>query len=115
MVGPRRYFSEEFRANAVRRAAKPGVIVTHVARELDIRASMLARWVREDTKRGKITTNVDSGELVNAEDEFPVARAFKVGKGDLSLEVGRLTNLVDDLTKERDVLKATLAYYLSKE
>jgi transposase-like protein len=111
----KRTFTQEFRNDAVKRAIKPGAIREHVARELGIRGSMLGRWVREDTQRGKIKTLIDSGALVGVEDEFPVAKVAKVAKGDLSLEVGRLSELVDDLTKERDMLKATLAFYLSKE
>jgi transposase-like protein len=103
----KRSFTREFRDDAVKRATVPGAVVTHVANELGIRGSMLARWVREDRLRGKVMTLIDSGELSGAEDYRPV-------KTEPNPELIKLREQVAELTRERDTLQNTLAFYLVK-
>lgn len=41
---PRKSYSEEFKASAVKMSLKPGVRLSHVAEELDIPVNYLSRW-----------------------------------------------------------------------
>lgn len=87
----RRRFSEEFKAGAVRLVVEEGKTVGAVARELDLTASALAKWVQhaqaEHTK-GK------SG-LMKEERE----------------ELARLRKENRILTEERDILKKATAFF----
>jgi transposase len=60
---PRKSYSEEFKANAVKMSVKPGVSVTQVAEELDIPMGYLSRWrreVREATDIASADARVDA-------------------------------------------------------
>ena len=82
---PRRSFSEEFKAGAVRLVLDQGKSVSAVARDLDLTASALQAWVtqaRADRSKGKTG-------LTTAERE----------------ELAKLRKQVRELTMERDILK----------
>ena len=70
---PRRQFSEEFRAQAVRLVLDEGKTVGAVARELDLTASALRLWVahaRADRSGGKTgLTTVEREELARLRKE----------------------------------------------
>ena len=88
---PRRAFTDEFRAGAVRLVLDEGKTVPQVARDLDLTASVLRLWVnraRADRSKGKTG-------LTTAERE----------------EFGRLRKENRDLRMERDILKGAAAYF----
>jgi transposase len=87
----RRQFSEEFRAGAVRLVLDEGKTIGAAARELDLTASSLSRWVRQaraDRTKGKTG-------LTTAERE----------------EMARLRKEVRELRMEREILKKAAAFF----
>ena len=88
---PRRRFTEEFRAGAVRLVLDEGKTVGAVARELDLTPSSLGKWVeqaRADRTQGKTG-------LTTAERE----------------ELARLRKENRILLEERDILKKATAFF----
>ncbi len=82
---PRRSFTDEFRAGAVRLVLDQGKTIPQVARDLDLTQSALRTWVeraRADRTKGKTG-------LTTAERE----------------ELAKLRKQVRELTMERDILK----------
>ncbi len=82
---PRRSFTDEFKANAVRLVLDQGKSVSAAARDLDLTASALQSWVtqaRADRSKGKTG-------LTTAERE----------------ELAKLRKEVRELRMERDILK----------
>lgn len=61
-------YSESFKAEAVRLASQPGVLVQDVAHSLDIHPFMLSRW-KKQSREGLIMANLpsDKPELVYAQ------------------------------------------------
>ena len=88
---PRRHFSEEYKAGAVRLVLDEGKTVGAVARELDLTETALRTWVeraRADRTRGKTgLTTVEREEL------------------------SRLRKEVRILQEEREVLKKATAFF----
>jgi transposase len=87
----RRQFTEEFRAGAVRLVLDEGRTIGGVARELDLTASSLARWVsqaRADRTKGKTG-------LTTAERE----------------ELARLRKENRELRMDREILKKAAAFF----
>ena len=88
---PRRQFTDEFRAGAVRLVLDEGKTVGAVARELDLTPSALAAWVRQaqaDRTKGRTgLTGVEREELT------------------------RLRKEVRELRMEREVLKKAAAFF----
>lgn len=87
MTGSRRRFSREFKVEAVRQVVDMGHPVAHVARELDISASILRRW-KERFEEDPSEAFPGNGRM-KAEDE----------------ELRRLRREVVMLRQERDFLK----------
>ena len=89
----RRKFSREFKREAVHLVTHRGVSVAQAARDLDLHATVLRRWVREfgDSPDGAFPGN---GQM-KPEDE----------------EVRRLRREVAKLKAERDILKKAAAYF----
>ena len=88
-----RYFTDEFKRNAVQLVLEKGVPVRKVARDLDIHPNLLHQWRRKF---------VDGGT-----DAF-------VGKGHLTprdAELKRLQKELDEVKEERDILKKALAVF----
>ena len=88
---PRRAFTEEFKAGAVRLVLDEGKAVSAAARDLDLHQSVLRTWVnqaRADRSKGKTG-------LTTAERE----------------ELAKLRKQVRELTMERDILKEAAAYF----
>ena len=70
---PRRAFSEEFKAGAVRLVLDEGKTIAQVARDLDLNANSVATWVsqaRADRSQGKTgLTTEERGELARLRKE----------------------------------------------
>ena len=89
----RRVFSREFRRQAVHLVTQRGVSVAQAARDLDLRATVISRWIREFGDRP--------------------TRAFP-GKSQMSAgdeEARRLRREVVKLKAERDILEKGAAYF----
>ena len=89
---PRRQFTDEFKAGAVRLVLDGGKSVGAAARDLDLTESALRNWVeqaRADRGKGK------PGVLTSSEHD----------------ELGRLRKEVRELRMERDVLKKATAFF----
>src|SRR5881397_3860308 len=89
---PRRAFTDEFKANAVRLVLDEGKSVGPAARDLDLTESSLRNWVeraRADRGKGK------PGVLTSAERE----------------ELGRLRKENRELRTEREILKKAAAFF----
>jgi len=89
----RRYFSREFKRNAVQLVTEKGMTVGKVARELDIHPNLLHIWRRRLLAQGD--------------------KAF-VGKGRVTPEEAEIKGLRKQLEKvkqERDILKKALAVF----
>ena len=88
---PRRKFTDEFKAGAVRLVLDEGKTVAQVARDLDLTASALGQWVdraRADCTKGK--TGLTSEERA---------------------ELTRLRKENRELQMERDILKKAAAFF----
>jgi transposase len=88
----RRSFTDEFKAGAVRLVLDEGKSVTRVAKDLDLVASVLGRWVEQArADKGKSTR----GTLTSEEKE----------------ELSRLRKEVRELRLERELLKKWAAFF----
>ena len=90
-MGNRRKYSQEFKLEAVQLASQAGVSVAQVAKDLGIQPNMLTRWRRENGSAG---TKAFAGAGVARDQEL----------AQLKRELGRVT-------RERDFLKETAAYF----
>ena len=89
---PRRNFTDEFKAGAVKLVIEEGKAISQVATELDLTPSSLGKWVeqaRADAGRSK------RGTLTTAEKE----------------ELARLRKEVRELRIERTILKKAAAFF----
>ena len=90
-MGSRRKYSTEFKQEAVQLASQAGVSVAQVARDLGIQPNMLTRWRRESATGGP--------------------KAFR-GQGiPRDQELAQLKRDLGRVTRERDFLKETAAYF----
>jgi transposase len=89
-------YSESFKAEAVRLASQPGILVQDVAQSLDIHPFMLSRW-KKQSREGLIMANPPSTqpELVN---EAELLRLREVEKAYAQLKL------------EHDLLKKTFLF-----
>ena len=88
---PRRSFSEDFKAGAIKLVLDEGKTVMQVARELDMTASALRQCVeRARADRSKGTTGLTSEERA---------------------ELTRLRKEVRELRMEREILKKAAAFF----
>jgi len=88
-----RYFTDEFKRNAVQLVVEKGVPVRKVARDLDIHPNLLHQWRRKFLEDGR--------------DAF-------VGKGHLKpqdAELKQLQREMEEVKEERDILKKALAVF----
>jgi transposase len=88
-----RYFTDEFKHNAVQMVLEKGMPVRKVARDLDIHPNLLHQWRRKFVEDGT--------------DAF-------VGKGHLrpqEAELRRLQKELEEVKEERDILKKALAVF----
>ena len=89
----RRQFSGEFKREAVHLVAVRGVSVAQAARDLDVHATVLRRWIKQygNDPAGAFPGN---GQMTPADDELR-----------------RLRREVTKLKAERDILKKAAAYF----
>ena len=96
MGAQRKYFSPEFKAEAVRRAASGDATVLEVARELGVRSDRVREWIAQaqGARRGP-------------------GRGQAAGAAGLSLdeEVRQLRRENAQLREERDILKKAAAFF----
>jgi transposase len=88
---PRRSFTEEFKAGAVRLVLDEGKTVSQVGRDLDVAQSVIGNWVKQaraDRSDGK--TGLTTEERA---------------------ELARLRREVKDLRLQRDILKKAAAFF----
>ena len=96
-VRTRRQFTQEFKLEAVRLAARGGRRVSEVARELAIRPEMLRQWTRQAKTQGSHS----------ATDMFP-------GNGtppSQDEEIRRLRRELAQAREERDILGKATAFF----
>ena len=89
----RRVYSREYKREAAQRVTVRGVSVAQAAKDLDVHATVLRRWVREFGSNGP--------------DAF-------LGKGQLKPDDEELRSLRREVAKlkaERDILKKAAAYF----
>src|SRR6266404_1313925 len=88
---PRRSFTDEFKAGAVRLVLDEGKTIPQVARDLDLTQSALRSWVeRARADRSKGRTGLTSEERA---------------------ELARLRKEVRELRMQRDILKKAAAFF----
>ena len=88
-----RYFSREFKLNAVQLVTEKKMSVRKVADELDIHPNLLSIWKGKYLKEGE--------------------KAFS-GRGRISpekAEIRKLRKDLEEITEERDILKKALAVF----
>lgn len=92
---PKRVFTHEYRAEAVKLVISEGMGVTAAARKLGLSVKTYSKWIR-DARAGALS-NID------------VHRAQPVT--DLQAEVSRLKRELAIACEERDILKKATAYF----
>lgn len=91
----RKFYSREFKVEAVKLATEHGYKPTEAAKRLGVGLSTVGKWKRELEKEGY------------AESAFP-------GKGYLKpadAEIKNLRKELEKVTRERDILKKAMAYF----
>jgi transposase len=96
MGAQRKYFSPEFKAEAVRRAASGDATVLEVARELGVRTDRLREWI---------------ARAQGARRRPEPGRAASAPGLSLDEEVRQLRREVARLREERDILKKAAAFF----
>ena len=96
----RRYFTDEFKREAVALLAGSGRPLEPVARELGIQPSVLGNWRRREQEPG------GTPRLSNRQAAVPLV------PGDQSAEIARLKKEVERLRMERDILNKTVSIFL---
>ena len=94
MTRTRRSFTDEFKREAVKLVKQPGAMVTHIARDLGIEASVLRRWVYQEREEG----------VLDMRPNRPI-------RSEAATEVERLQRVLRRVTMERDILKKALGYF----
>jgi transposase len=92
---PKRVFTPEYRAEAVKLVTEQGLGPTQAANKLGLSVKTYTRWVRD--ARAGVLAQVDSYRLQ------PVT--------DLQAEVSRLKRELAIACEERDILKKATAYF----
>ena len=92
---PKRVFTHEYRAEAVKLVLAEGLGVTQAARKLGLSVKTYSKWIR-DARAGALST-IDTHRVQ------PVS--------DLQAEVSRLKRELAIACEDRDVLKKATAYF----
>ena len=95
---PRRSFTDEFKAGAVRLVLEEGKTVPQVARDLDVSASVVRIWVdraRADRGKGKpgVLTSAERQELSDLRKEV---RTLRMQRDILKNHLGRPPDLLEE-------------------
>lgn len=99
MTTTRRFFTDEFKREAVALLESSGRPLEHVAKELGIQPSMLRTWRRRVSGPG------GPAQLPSKQAPAPLAA------GDQSAEIARLKRELDRVRMERDILKKTVSIF----
>lgn len=105
MSGPRRSHSEEFRVKAAHRVIDDGRRVAEVARELDLHANMLHKWVSAERRR--MAAAEDRGGAATALSSAPLS-------ADERAELVRLRAKVAEQERDIAFLEKASAYFAGK-
>lgn len=89
----RRFYSEEFRIEAVKQVTKNGYTITETAQRLGIHPSSLSAWVKR----------LESPEAIKKHNLQDTAAA----------EIKKLQKELKRVTEERDILKKAAVYFAS--
>ena len=103
----------EFKEDAVRRANEDPRNIPKLARDLEINGTMLRRWMKEKESGHWDRTHYrkKSGTAVST----PLPPQSNYDKSPkVSGDVEELRRKLAEVTEERDLLKKTLTYYLTK-
>ncbi|WP_144243562.1 IS3 family transposase [Azospirillum argentinense] len=100
MTTKRRFFTDEFKREAVALLESSGRPLEHVAKDLGIQPSMLRTWRRRVSGPG------GPAQLPTRQAPAPLAA------GDQSAEIARLKRELDRVRMERDILKKTGEHFL---
>lgn len=98
MARKRRSFTTEYKVEAAHRVIDTGRTVAHVADELALDESVLARWVRDERRRI---------EAASAHNEEPLTAAERT-------ELTRLRKKVSEQEKDITFLKKASAYFAAQ-
>lgn len=93
MTRTRRSITDEFKRETVKVVKQPGAMVTHIARDLGIEASVLRHWVSQ-AREGVLDL-----------------RPNRPMRSEAATEVERLQRELRRITTERDTLKKALGYF----
>ena len=93
MTKARRFFTDEFKQEAVALLESSGRPLEHIAKELDIQPSVLRTWRRRVARPG------GPPRLP------PQQAAASLATGDQAAEIARLKRELDRVRMERDILK----------
>ena len=91
MTRTRRSFTDELKREAVNRVKQPVAMVTHIAQDLGIEASVLRRWVNQECEG-----------VLDMRPNRPI-------RSEAATEVERLQRELRRITMERDILKKALS------
>lgn len=96
MTKARRFFTDEFKQEAVALLESSGRPLEHIAQELDIQPSVLRNWRRRVARPG-------------GPPQLPNQPAGPQASGDQSAEIARLRRELERVRMERDILKKTVS------
>ena len=97
-MGKRRYYSEEFKREAVELSLNSDKTIKAVAEDLGTSPYNLSRWIREYTKKGDLSFLGKDKQKLTPEQE----------------EVQRLKKKLRETQIERDILKKAVAIFSKK-
>jgi len=97
-MGKRRYYSEEFKREAVELSLNSDKTIKAVAEDLGTSPYNLSRWIREYTKKGDLSFPGKGKQKLTPEQE----------------EVQRLKKELKETQIERDILKKAVAIFSKK-
>ena len=98
MTKERRFFTDEFKQEAVALLESSGRPLEHIAKELDIQPSVLRNWRRRGRPGGP-------PQLPTQPAAAPLA------SGDQAAEIARLKRELERVRMERDILKKTVSIF----
>lgn len=93
MTRRRRSFTDEFKREAVKLVKQPGAMVTHIARDPGVEASVLRPWVNQEREG-----------VLDMRPNRPI-------RSEAATEIERLHRELRRVTMERDILKKELGCF----
>ena len=96
MVRERRFFSDEFKREAVKLVRQPGASKAAIARDLGVGSNVLGRWVRDEEGTGASVPHGSKGDGLSVQ------------------EFERMRRELAKVKTERDILKKALGYFAAE-